>query len=99
MERIESLREYREGLVIEARPYQIEFEKALELQPIDLLKDEDVQGRKLLSRADIILIFTLYTGGLDQFLEEYKEYIRNENEEKGYKFVKKPHYYLKSTID
>ena len=88
-----------ERLVIETRPHQIEVAKALKLQPIDLLKDEDFQGRKLLSRADIILIFTLYTGGLDQFLEEYKEYIRNENEEKGYKFVKKPHDYLKSTID
>lgn len=99
MERVEYLREFGERTIIEARPHQIEFEKALDLQPIDLFKDEDTQGRKLLSRADLILIYALYDGGLNQFLDEYKQYAKNENIEKGYKVVKKPHYYLKGIID
>lgn len=91
--------EFRERPIIEARPHQIEVDVALKLQPIDLLKDEDTNGKKLLSRADIILIFTLYKNGLDQFLEEYHEYVREEKREKGYIVVRKPHYYLKGVID
>lgn len=85
--------------VVEARPHQIEVKVALNLQPIDLLKDEDVNGKKLLSRADLILIFTLYKNGLEQFLEEYKAYVLEEKRNKGYVVVNKPHYYLKGLID
>lgn len=84
---------------IEARYYQIEVEKALELKEIDLLKDEDAQGKKYLSRADLILIFTLYRGGISEFLQEYKEYVNHSKDEKAYVVVNKPHYYLKSVID
>lgn len=88
-----------ERLQVEARPHQLEVEVALNLQPIDLLKDEDTNGKKLLSRADLILIFTLYPNGLDQFLEEYKNYVEEMNKERGYRVINKPHYYLKSVID
>lgn len=91
--------DFRERPVVEARPHQIETEVALKLQPIDLLKDEDTNGKKLLSRADLILIFTLYKNGLEQFLEEYKSYVMDLKKERGYVVVNKPHYYLKGIID
>ena len=99
MERVEYLREFGERPVIEARPHQIATEVALNLQPIDLLKDEDSNGKNLLSRADLILIFTLYSNGLEQFLDEYKEYVLELKRERGYVVVNKPHYYLKGVID
>ena len=83
----------------ELRPHQIMVEDARLLRPIDLLQDEDNNGRKLLSRADLILIFTLYPNGITEFLDEYLEYVENEVVEKGYKAVNKPHYYLKNIID
>lgn len=81
-----------------ARPYQIGAKEALNLNMIDLFKEEGRQGQKHLSRADIILISMLYPEGLAQFLKEYKEYAQKLVDEKGYKFVAKPHYYLKDII-
>ena len=70
---------------------------------LDIFKDyvyfEDSNGKKLLSRADLILIFTFYSNGLEQFLDEYKEYVLELKRERGYVVVNKPHYYLKGVID
>lgn len=52
--------EYKESSPATPRPTQITIEEALRLTPIDLLKDEDQAGRKLLSRADIILVYTFF---------------------------------------
>lgn len=84
--------------IMEARPYQIATEDALKLRVIDLFQDEDAQGYRLLSRADLILIFTLYANGMEEFLEDYKKHIQMLRDERGYKFVPKPHHYLKGII-
>lgn len=84
--------------IVEARPYQIATEDALKLRVIDLFQDEDAQGYRLLSRADIILIFTLYKGGMEEFLEDYLKYVEMLRDERGYRFVPKPHHYLKNLI-
>lgn len=84
--------------IVEARPYQIATEDALRLRVIDLFQDEDAQGYRLLSRADLILIFTLYANGMEEFLEDYKKHIQMLRDERGYKFVPKPHHYLKGII-
>lgn len=83
---------------IEPRQHQITVEDARLLRPIDLLQDEDMQGHRLLSRADLILIFTLYPNGLNEFLEDYLQYVEDEVETKNYKVVNKPHYFLKNII-
>lgn len=83
---------------IEPRQHQISVEDARALRPIDLLQDEDNNGHKLLSRADLILIFTLYPNGLQEFLEDYLQYVEDEVETKKYKVVNKPHYFLKNII-
>ena len=82
----------------ELRANQILVENALSMRPVDLLQDEDTQGHRLLSRADLILIFTLYPNGLNEFLEDYKKYVRDIVDERGYKAVNKPHYFLKNLI-
>ena len=79
------------------RNHQIRVEDARNLRLIDLFTEE-VNSDKHLSRADLILIFTLYPNGLEEFLEEYLEYVEHEVETKGYKVVNKPHYYLKGII-
>ena len=84
--------------IVEARPYQIATEDAMKLRVIDLFQDEDAQGYRLLSRADLILIFTLYANGMEEFLEDYKKHIQMLRDERGYKFVPKPHHYLKGII-
>lgn len=84
--------------VVEARPYQIATEEALKLRVIDLFQDEDSQGYRLLSRADLILIFTLYKNGMEEFLEDYKNHVQMLKDERGYRFVPKPHYFLKNII-
>lgn len=83
---------------MEARYYQVSVEEALGMNIIDLFQDEDNSGHKLISRADIILIYTLYSGGMEEFLEDYKKYVRQMVTERGYKFVRKPHYYLKNLL-
>lgn len=89
---------FKEKETIEPRAHQITVEDARLLRPVDLLQDEDTQGHKLLSRADLILIFTLYPNGINEFLEDYLEYVEHEVETKKYKVVNKPHYYLKNII-
>ena len=79
------------------RNHQIRVEDARNLRLIDLFTEE-VNSDKHLSRADLILIFTLYPNGLVEFLDEYLEYVEHEVETKGYKVVNKPHYYLKGII-
>lgn len=79
------------------RNHQIRVEDARNLRLIDLFTEE-VNNDKHLSRADLILIFTLYPNGLVEFLDEYLEYVENEVKTKGYKVVNKPHYYLKGII-
>ena len=83
---------------IEPRAHQIRVEDALNLRAIDLFTDTDINGHKYLSRADLILIFTLYPSGLEEFLDDYKKYVESEVETKNYKVVNKPHSYLKNII-
>ena len=82
---------------ITPRNHQIKVEDARNLRLIDLFTDES-NADKHLSRADLILIFTLYPTGLVEFLDEYLDYVEYEVKTKGYKVVNKPHYYLKSII-
>lgn len=77
--------------------HQIRVEDARNLRLIDLFTEE-VNSDKHLSRADLILIFTLYPNGLEEFLEDYLDYVEHEVDTKGYKVVNKPHYYLKNII-
>lgn len=88
---------YRYEPSIVPRNHQIKVEDARNLRLIDLFTDES-NVDKHLSRADLILIFTLYPNGLVEFLDEYLNYVENEVKTKGYKVVNKPHYYLKSII-
>lgn len=85
-------------LDIEPRAHQIKVEDALNLRMIDLFTETDSNGHKHLSRADLILIFTLYPNGLEEFLNEYKNYVQSEVETKKYRVVIKPHFYLKNLI-
>ena len=84
-------------LPVEPRQYQIKVEDARKLRPIDLFSDE-VNGDKHLSRADLILIYNLYPNGIDEFLDDYLDYVEHEVETKKYKVVNKPHFYLKNLI-
>lgn len=79
------------------RNHQLRVEDARNLRLIDLFKEE-VNGEKHLSRADLVLIYTLYPNGLEEFLDEYLDYVEHEVETKKYKVVNKPHYYLKGVI-
>ncbi|HSQ87986.1 hypothetical protein [Romboutsia sp.] len=85
-------------VAIEPRNHQIRVEDARNLILIDLFMDEDGNGGKHLSRADLILIFTLYPTGLNGFLDDYLNYVEEEVKNKGYKVVNKPHYFLKNII-
>lgn len=90
----------REIVPSQPRDYQIYAKEALEWEVVDLLQDEDVQGHRLLSRADIILIFALYNkSGLEGFLNEYIKYANEFIDKYGENAViKKPHHYLKQLI-
>lgn len=79
------------------RPHQIKVEDARRLRLIDLFIDEN-NHEKQLSRADLILIYTLYDNGLNDFFNDYLDYVENEVDTKGYKVVNKPHFYLKSIL-
>ena len=61
----------REHKEFELRNHQIETDRALELQVTDLLKDSD-EERIAISKADIILIFSIYEGGIIEFFNLYK---------------------------
>lgn len=80
------------------RPTQITIEEALKMTPIDLLQEEDQAGRKYLSRADIILVYTFFTD-LKEFLRKYQEDAEEGRKNYGYKYCYKPHFYLKNLID
>ncbi|MGV3076405.1 hypothetical protein ACEE21_15100 [Clostridium baratii] len=82
------------------RDSQIYAKDVIDWEIINLLQDEDSQGHKLLSRADIILIYALYNkSGLEGFLNEYIEYAKKYADTYGvYAVIKKPHYYLKGLI-
>ena len=97
-----SYRESNEREVVQSQPrdYQMYAKEALKWEVINLLQDEDVQGHRLLSRADLILIFSLYNkSGLVGFLDEYIRYAKEFMERYGENAViKKPHHYLKQLI-
>lgn len=83
---------------VEPRYYQIRVEEALNFNMVDLFKDEGEGGNKLLSRADLLLIFTIFKGGIEEFLNEYKKYVIEEKDKKGYVVVQKPHFFLKNLL-
>ena len=90
----------KERIASQPRDYQIYARETLKWEVIDLLQDEDAQGHRLLSRADLILIFALYNkSGLEGFLNEYikyaNEYIGRYGEGA---VILKPHHYLKNLI-
>ena len=89
--------EFKYEPVVTPRNHQIRVEDARSLRSIDLFTEE-VNSDKHLSRADLILIFTLYPNGLQEFLDDYLDYVEREVKTKGYKVVNKPHYYLKGII-
>lgn len=82
------------------RDYQIYAREALDWEVIDLLQDEDAQGHRILSRADLILIFALYNkSGLEGFLETYLKYAKEMVDRYGENaIIIKPHNYLKNLI-
>lgn len=83
---------------VEARPHQIRVEEALQLRPVDLLREEDSYGRRLVSRADLFLILSIFDGGIKEFLEDYKAFVRKIVEERDYIVVNNPHSYLKNIL-
>lgn len=83
----------------EIRHHQVEIEKAIELQITDLLKEghEEKDGISI-SKADIILVFALYKGGLIEFFELYKQYV-SECQRRRWRACDKPHWFLKRLCD
>lgn len=82
----------------EIRHHQIEIDLAVELQVTDLLKDEDDENKIAISKADIILIFSIYKGGIIEFFELYKKYV-SDCKHRRWRAVDKPHWFLKRSID
>lgn len=84
----------------EIRHHQIETEIAMELQVTDLLKDtkDNDEQQIAISKADIILIFSIYKGGMIEFFELYKQYVAD-CKQRRYRVVSKPHWMLKRLID
>ena len=87
----ENLREF------ELRHHQIYIERADELKVTDLLKDTDEEGIAI-SKADLILIFTIYDDGIKEFFRLYKNYIE-ECKQRRWRAVDKPHWFLKRNCD
>ena len=83
---------------IQPRGYQIRVEDALNLKPYDLMMNGD-DGRVHLSKADVILIYTMFKGGIIEFYDKYIEHVKEMVKENGYVVVPKPHYFLKNIID
>lgn len=79
----------------ELRSNQMFVKDALKLTIEDMIREQP-KDKHTLSRADIILIFTVY-GSLDVFFNKYKEYLRD-CERAEYIYCQPPHYYLKYQI-
>lgn len=94
--------EYEKKYINEQRPrdYQLFAKDVLGWEVIDLLQDEDTNGYRILSRADLILIFALYNkSGLEGFLNEYLNYANEKYERYGEQaIILKPHNFLKNLI-
>lgn len=91
-----------EERVFEIRHHQLPTQEARELQVTDLLKEDRELSNPAdgiaLSKADIILIYALYKGGIIEFFELYMEYVRVADK-KRWKGCDKPHWFLKRSID
>lgn len=85
---------------LKLRDYQLFAKDILHWEVIDLLQDEDNYGHRLLSRADLILIYTLYNKtGIEGFYNEYMNYVRDKFQAFGETgVVQKPHIFLKNLI-
>lgn len=57
------------------RQHQIYVENALKMTPVDLLNCPNGEYFGYLSKADLILIFTVF-GDINNFLNSYKEYVQ-----------------------
>ena len=88
---------FREHKEFEIRHHQIEIDRAMELQVTDLLKDTD-EEKIAISKADLILIFSIYEGGVIEFFNLYKDYV-NDCRQKRWKAVDKPHWFIKRKCD
>lgn len=84
------------GLV--PRQHQIYVEDALNLTVVDLLNIPNGEYFGYLSKADLILIFTVY-GDLNKFLNSYKEHVQKMIGAYNYTVIENPHYFLKKVID
>jgi len=82
----------------EIRHHQVSIERGAELLVTDLLKDENDEEQIAISKADIILIFSIYEGGIIEFFNLYKKYV-NDCKEKRWRACDKPHWFLKRSID
>ncbi|GAA0071782.1 hypothetical protein UT300003_33070 [Clostridium sardiniense] len=91
----EELKDYSK---IQPRNYQIRVEDALNLKPYELMSSGD-DGRVHISKADIILIYTMFKGGIMEFYDNYISFVNEMIREKGYVVVPRPHYFLKNIID
>ena len=80
------------------RNYQIRVEEALKLKPFDLMSNGE-DGRAYISKSDLILIYSIFKGGLIEFYDSYIKFVRELNKDKGYVVVPRPHYFLKSVFD
>ncbi|MGL4850961.1 MAG: hypothetical protein ACRC28_18900 [Clostridium sp.] len=81
----------------EIRHHQIYIEVAENLKVTDLLRDSNEDGIAI-SKADIILIFTLFEEGVKEYYRLYMQYVR-ECKDKRFRAVHKPHWHLKQLID
>lgn len=79
----------------ELRSNQMFVKDALKLTIEDLVKEQP-KDKHTVSRADIILIFSVY-GSLDSFFTKYRTYL-TECERAEYIYCQPPHYYLKYQI-
>lgn len=79
----------------ELRSNQMYVKDAAALSIEDMIKEQP-KDRHTLSRADIILIFTVY-GSIDVFFRKYQAYVAD-CERAEYIYCQPPHYYLKYQI-
>lgn len=79
------------------RQHQIYVEEALNLTVVDLLNMPNGEYFGFLSKADLILIFTVF-GDLNSFLKAYKEDVQKIVDTYNYSVVANPHYFLKKVI-
>lgn len=81
--------------LIELRHNQIYVRDAEALTIEEMVRDQQ-RTKYTLSRADIILIFTVY-GSLDNFFKKYMDYV-SDCSSANYTYCQPPHYYLKYQI-